>query len=136
MARTWLAIRPAFTSSASLLALATAMAFFGVTFLPEGLYSLLLEDQGIPLGIHGAIPIIRRFSNMSAMSVGVMANWLANFVVSETFPGLVGISLGLAYGLFTLGALVSFFYVWKFVKETKGVQLEDMESLEGVEFSK
>ncbi|MFN8126933.1 MAG: sugar porter family MFS transporter [Candidatus Nanopelagicales bacterium] len=72
----------------------------------------------------------------AAMSVGVMANWIANFIVSETFPGLVGISLGLAYGLFTLGALVSFFYVWKFVKETKGVQLEDMEALEGVDMAK
>ncbi len=72
----------------------------------------------------------------AAMSIGVMANWVANFIVSETFPTLVGISLGLAYGLFTLGALVSFLYVLKYVKETKGVQLEDMGSLEGVELSK
>ena len=66
----------------------------------------------------------------AAMSVAVAANWIANFIVSESFPWLVGISLGLAYGLFTIGALVSFFYVLKFVKETKGVQLEDMEELE------
>ena len=72
----------------------------------------------------------------AAMSVAVAANWIANFIVSESFPTLVGISLGLAYGLFTLGALVSFFYVWKFVKETKGIQLEDMESLEGVDLAK
>jgi MFS family permease len=72
----------------------------------------------------------------AAMSIGVMANWIANFIVSETFPTLVSISLGLAYGLFTLGALISFFYVWKFVKETKGVELENMESLEGVQMSK
>jgi len=39
----------------------------------------------------------------------------------------------LAYGLFTLGALISFFYVLKFVTETKGVQLEDMEQLERVD---
>jgi len=67
----------------------------------------------------------------AALSVGVMANWIANFIVSMSFPGLVQISLGLAYGLFTVGAFVSFFYVMKFVKETKGVELEDMESLEG-----
>ena len=67
----------------------------------------------------------------AAMSVAVASNWIANFIVSESFPWLVGISLGLAYGLFTVGALVSFFYVLKFVKETKGVQLEDMEALEG-----
>ena len=71
----------------------------------------------------------------AALSIGVMANWIANFIVSMSFPGLVQISLGLAYGLFTLGAFVSFFYVWKYVKETKGVELEDMEELEVSEMS-
>lgn len=66
----------------------------------------------------------------AALSIGVMSNWIANFVVSTTFPELVQVSLGLAYGLFTFFALVSFFFVLKFVKETKGVQLEDMEKLE------
>ena len=68
-----------------------------------------------------------------AMSLGVMSNWIANFIVSETFPSLVSISIGLAYGIFTLCAFLSIFYVWKYVKETKGVVLEDMESLEGIE---
>ncbi|MEI6621066.1 MAG: sugar porter family MFS transporter [Actinomycetes bacterium] len=67
----------------------------------------------------------------AAMSVTVATNWIANFIVSESFPTLVGISLGLAYGIFTVCAFASFFYVWKFVKETKGMQLEDMDSLEG-----
>lgn len=67
-----------------------------------------------------------------AMSLGVMANWIANFIVSETFPTLVKASIGLAYGIFTLCAFLSIFYVWKFVKETKGAELEDMESVEGV----
>ncbi len=67
-----------------------------------------------------------------AMSVGVMANWIANFIVSETFPTLVKISIGLAYGIFTLCAFLSIFYVWKFVKETKGAELEDMEAVEGI----
>ncbi len=67
-----------------------------------------------------------------ALSVGVMANWIANYIVSVSFPTLVGISLGLAYGLFTICAFASIFYVWKYVKETKGVQLEDMEELEGI----
>ncbi len=67
-----------------------------------------------------------------ALSVGVMANWIANFIVSETFPVLVSLSLGLAYGLFTVCAFASIFYVWKYVKETKGVELEDMGELEGI----
>jgi len=66
----------------------------------------------------------------AALSIAVMANWIANFIVSMTFPGLVQISLGLAYGLFTIFALLSFFYVKKYVTETNGVELEDMEALE------
>ncbi len=100
----------------------TYVAFFAATWGP--IVWVLLGEM-FPNRIRAA-----------AMSVAVMSNWLANFIVSETFPGLVGISLGLAYGLFTIGALVSFFYVLKFVKETKGVQLEDMEGLEGVDLSK
>ncbi|MEI8081170.1 MAG: MFS transporter, partial [Actinomycetes bacterium] len=67
----------------------------------------------------------------AAMSVTVATNWIANFIVSESFPWLVSVSLGLAYGIFTICAFASFFYVWKYVKETKGVQLEDMDQLEG-----
>ncbi len=103
----------------AVIALNTYVAFFAATWGPI-LWVMLGE----------------MFSNRiraAAMSIGVMSNWIANFIVSESFPGLVGISLGLAYGLFTLGALISFFYVLKFVKETKGVALEDMEELEGIE---
>lgn len=66
----------------------------------------------------------------AALSITVMANWIANFVVSETFPELAKASLGIAYGLFTLFAVLSFFYVWRFVKETKGAELESMDGLD------
>ena len=66
----------------------------------------------------------------AAMSVTVMANWIANFVVSETFPELVHVGLGLAYGLFTLFAVLSFAFTWKWVKETRGAELEEMATLE------
>jgi hypothetical protein len=45
----------------------------------------------------------------------------------------VHVSLGLAYGLFTLFAVLSFFFVWKWVKETRGAELESMEQLEGID---
>jgi membrane protein implicated in regulation of membrane protease activity len=67
------------------------------------------------------------------MSVTVMANWIANFVVSETFPELVHIGLGIAYGIFTLFAVLSFFFVWKWVTETRGTELEEMDQLEGID---
>jgi hypothetical protein len=46
--------------------------------------------------------------------------------ISTTFPALADINLGLAYGLYAAFALLLFFFVFKFVPETKGKQLEDM----------
>ncbi|MEI4487411.1 sugar porter family MFS transporter [Frigidibacter sp. MR17.14] len=54
------------------------------------------------------------------------AQWLANFVVSTTFPILAAVGLDLAYALYALSALVSFFFVWRLVEETKGRSLEEM----------
>ncbi|MFV0435583.1 MAG: sugar porter family MFS transporter [Leucobacter sp.] len=62
-----------------------------------------------------------------AISVAAAAQWLANFAVSLTFPTLADIGLGLAYGLYTTMAIISLFFVWKFVKETRGRELESME---------
>ena len=45
--------------------------------------------------------------------------------ISTSFP-LADVGLAFAYGLYTFFAVLSFFFVAKFVKETKGRQLEDM----------
>ena len=37
-----------------------------------------------------------------ALAVAASAQWIANYIVSQTFPPLAGISLGLAYGIYTL----------------------------------
>ena len=67
----------------------------------------------------------------AALAVAASAQWVANFIVSTTFPGLAGISLGLAYGIFTAFAILSIPFVARYIKETKGVALEDMGQLEG-----
>jgi SP family sugar:H+ symporter-like MFS transporter len=61
-----------------------------------------------------------------ALSVAAAAQWLANFVVSTTFPALSAVGLGLAYGVYTFFALMSIFFVLRFVRETKGRELEEM----------
>ena len=45
-----------------------------------------------------------------------------------TFPGLKEISLGLAYGFYAVCALLSLLFVVRFVRETKGQTLEDMDA--------
>lgn len=61
-----------------------------------------------------------------ALSVSATAQWLTNFLVSATFPLLLSRGLGLAYGLYATAALVSLFFVLRFVPETRGRELEDM----------
>jgi MFS transporter, SP family, sugar:H+ symporter len=63
----------------------------------------------------------------SALSVAAAAQWIANFIVSTTFPPLLQyFGLGTTYGLYTVAAAISVFFVAFFIKETKGMELEQM----------
>ncbi|HEY1434586.1 MAG TPA: sugar porter family MFS transporter [Thermoanaerobaculia bacterium] len=62
----------------------------------------------------------------AALALAAAAQWVANWLVTLTFPGLSKLGLGYAYGLYTLAAAVSFVLVLRFVRETKGRELEDM----------
>ncbi|MBR8830895.1 MAG: D-xylose-proton symporter [Chroococcopsis gigantea SAG 12.99] len=62
-----------------------------------------------------------------ALSVSAAVQWIANFLISTTFPPLLAVfGLGVAYGLYTIAAAISFFFVILLVKETKGKTLEQM----------
>lgn len=63
----------------------------------------------------------------TAIGLAAAAQWGANFLISTTFPSMAEIGLWFAYGFYTLAALASFFFVLKFVPETKGRELEDMD---------
>ena len=64
-----------------------------------------------------------------AISVCGLAQWGANFLVSWSFPVLVGehgIGVGPTYLIYTTFAAISFVFVAKLVNETKGKKLEAM----------
>lgn len=63
----------------------------------------------------------------SALAVAGFAQWIANFVVTLTFPIMLG-SIGLAasFGIYSAFAFLSIAFVAKSVSETKGIELEDM----------
>jgi MFS transporter, SP family, sugar:H+ symporter len=65
----------------------------------------------------------------TGLAVAGLAQWLANFLITWTFPMLLGSALGLsgAYGIYMLCSLFSVFFVIWWVHETKGVTLEQME---------
>jgi sugar porter (SP) family MFS transporter len=62
----------------------------------------------------------------AALALAAAAQWIANWIVTLTFPGLSKFGLGYAYGLYTAAAAISFVLVARFVRETKGRELEDM----------
>ena len=61
----------------------------------------------------------------AALGLAAAAQWAANFLITWSFPQLRGM-LGLAYGFYALCAILSFVFVWIWVRETKGIALEDM----------
>lgn len=66
----------------------------------------------------------------SAIALSGLALWTANFAITLTFPMLLtGLGLGVAYGIYTAFAALSFIFIWKFIRETKGKELETMENL-------
>ena len=63
----------------------------------------------------------------AALSIAAAIQWIANFFISTTFPILLkNFGLGSAYGLYTISAAISFFFVFLLVRETKGKELEEM----------
>ena len=65
-----------------------------------------------------------------ALGVAAAAQWLTNFAVTMTFPIISqDVSLTLAYGLYAAFAVLSVFFVFFKIPETKGVALEETGSL-------
>jgi len=63
----------------------------------------------------------------AALAVAASAQWLANFTITMSFPILLAnLGLASAYGLYTISAFISIFFVIKYIKETRGVCLEAM----------
>ncbi|WP_146340994.1 sugar porter family MFS transporter [Nesterenkonia sp. NBAIMH1] len=67
-------------------------------------------------------------NRVRAVALGVASafNWGSNFLVSSLFPSMAELSLVFAYGFYAISALVSLFFVLKFVPETKNREIEDM----------
>ncbi|WP_341268356.1 sugar porter family MFS transporter [Gordonia malaquae] len=68
----------------------------------------------------------------AALSVAAAGQWAANWVITMTFPAIKDFSLTFGYFMYAAFAFLSFLFVAKFVPETKGRSLEDMDRLAGV----
>jgi SP family xylose:H+ symportor-like MFS transporter len=71
-----------------------------------------------------------------ALAVAVAAQWISNYLVSWTFPMmdkntylLEKFNHGFAYWIYGVMGILAMWLVWKFVPETKGKTLEEMEKI-------
>ena len=70
----------------------------------------------------------------TVMSIAVAGQWIANFLVSWTFPMLDKnqyltdtFNHGMAYWIYGVMGILAAIFIWRFVPETKGKTLEQME---------
>lgn len=100
----------------ALIAANAFVVFFGATWGP--LVWVLLGEM-FPNRIRAA-----------ALGVAAAAQWIANFLITISFPPLLGaFGASVPYFMYALFAALSFvFTLWR-VPETKGVELEDMEGV-------
>ncbi|WP_147803318.1 D-xylose transporter XylE [Alkalicoccus halolimnae] len=64
-----------------------------------------------------------------AVAIAVAAQWAANYFISSTYPAMMDLSGGLTYSFYGLMSLISALFIWKFVPETKGRSLEELETI-------
>lgn len=71
-----------------------------------------------------------------AMAIAVGAQWISNFAVSQTFPMMMdnpylieNFNGGFPFWFYGAMCGLTILFVWKFVPETKGKKLEEMEEL-------
>ena len=99
-------------STVALVAANAFVVFFGATWGP---ITWVLLGEMFPNRIRAG-----------ALAVAAAAQWIANFVVSTTFPALADLGLTVAYGLYAAMAVLSFLFVLTMIPETKGRALEQM----------
>jgi MFS family permease len=73
-----------------------------------------------------------------AMAIATFCMWAANYLVSQTFPMMdkqatlaAVFHHGFPFILYGLFAVSAVFFIWRFVPETKGRSLEEIESFWG-----
>jgi SP family xylose:H+ symportor-like MFS transporter len=114
-----------FSGATGYLALACMMLYVASFAVSWGPVVWVLLSEIFPNKIRG-----------KAMAVAVAAQWISNYLVSLTFPMMDDNSYlteqfnhGFAYWVYGVMSLLAMFFVWKYVPETKGKTLEEMEGL-------
>ena len=100
------------SSTVAVLAFNAYVVFFGMSWGPV---VWVLLGEMFPNRIRAA-----------ALALAASAQWIANFIVSSAFPPIAARSLTIAYGIFTIFAFASIYFVKRKVPETTGKSLEQI----------
>jgi sugar porter (SP) family MFS transporter len=104
---------------ASIVAIVSLMVYVASFAISLGPIFWLLNAEIYPLGVRS-----------KAAGVGTMANWTFNFIVSLTFLLLIeAVGRSGAFWTYAAVGLFTLWFCWKFVPETKGKHLEDIQAL-------
>ncbi|MBT8308193.1 MAG: sugar porter family MFS transporter [Maribacter sp.] len=121
---------PTISTFEGILSLIGVLIFIGAFAMSMGPIVWVLLSEIFPNKIRSA-----------AMSVAVAGQWLANYFVSQTFPIVVESDTNrlimdggtwnnaLPYFLFSGFIVIIILFVWKYIPETKGKTLEEMEAV-------
>jgi MFS transporter, SP family, xylose:H+ symportor len=113
-----------YTHNEGLLALIFILLYTAFFAMSWGPVTWVLLSEIFPNSIRGA------------MSIAVAAQWIANWLVSFTFPIMNDNQMltqhfnhGFSYWIYGVMGILAAFFVWKYVPETKGKTLELIEKL-------
>jgi MFS transporter, SP family, xylose:H+ symportor len=129
-------------------AIVMALAMFGLglslMMQSKGTFSLLcmlvyIAGFAVSWGPVTWVQLSEMFPNKirnSALAIAVAAQWMANYLVSWSFPimkdhkALVdAFHYGFPYFVYGVMAVLAALFTWKFIPETKGRTLEELEEL-------
>ena len=134
-----LQITGAIVMAVSMIALGTNFMLHGNGFVALLAMLLYIAGFAISWGPVTWVLLSEIFPNQirgKAMAIAVAAQWIANYLVSWTFPILNNNQFlvqhfhhGFAYWIYGVMSIFAALFVWKLVPETKTRTLEEMERL-------
>ncbi|GAB4334294.1 MAG: D-xylose transporter XylE [Flammeovirgaceae bacterium] len=120
-----------YTQSFGIIALVSVLTFIGSFAMSMGPVVWVLLSEIFSNKIRG-----------TAMSIAVAAQWISNFIVTQTFPMMnnnealkESFNGSFAFWVYGFFCIVTVLFTLKFVPETKGKSLEEMEQVFGIQGS-
>ncbi|MEK4299693.1 MFS transporter [Oceanobacillus sp. FSL W8-0428] len=64
-----------------------------------------------------------------AVSIATALHWIANLTISSTFPPINDVLGGMTFSIYGALSVLAVIFIWKFVPETKGKTLGELEQI-------